>query len=88
MPKRLQLVALAYKGGSDSAPRVVAQAKGDLAERLLQKAKEANVYICEDSDLLVPLQNLPLGREIPKELYTSVAILFGILAKEKSKKNN
>jgi flagellar biosynthesis protein len=64
-------VALHYNG--NGAPRVVAKGGGDVAERIIETAREHNVPLQEDAALASTLARLDLGREIPRELYVAVA---------------
>lgn len=64
-------VALHYNGSG--APRVVAKGGGDVAERIIETAREHNVPLQEDAALASALSRLDLGREIPRELYVAVA---------------
>jgi flagellar biosynthesis protein len=64
-------VALHYSGSG--APRVVAKGGGDVAQRIIETAREHNVPLQEDAALASALSRLDLGREIPRELYVAVA---------------
>jgi flagellar biosynthesis protein len=64
-------VALHYNGRG--APRVVAKGGGELADRIIETAREHNVPLQEDAALASALSRLELGREIPRELYVAVA---------------
>ncbi len=66
-------VALQYKEARDRAPKISATGTGDVAKKILEVAKEANIPIQEDSDLIEVLAKIPLGEEIPPELYQAVA---------------
>ena len=70
--KPKQAVALAYDP-EDNAPRVVASGRGALAERIIEKAKESEVPVHEDSKLAETLSRLEIGDAIPPELYEAVA---------------
>lgn len=65
-------VALEYVPGEE-APKIIASGKGSLAERIIEKAKEADVPIYEDSKLANTLSKLEIGDMIPPELYNVVA---------------
>lgn len=65
-------VALRYMPG-DEAPQVIASGKGILAEKILEKAKEADVPVYEDEKLANTLSKLEIGDMIPPELYGVVA---------------
>lgn len=70
--KPKQAIALEYDP-SDEAPRVIASGKGALAERIIEKAKEADVPIHRDDKLADTLSRLEIGDMIPPELYEVVA---------------
>ena len=67
-----QAVALEYDP-SDEAPKIVATGKGKVAERIIEKAKEANVPVHKDDKLASTLSKLDIGDFIPPELYEVVA---------------
>lgn len=75
---RREAVALAYREG-DFAPRVVAKGSGLLADRILERAKEAGVYVHESRDLLALLMKVDLDKSIPAQLYVAVAELLAWL---------
>ena len=64
-------VALHYSGSG--APRVVAKGGGQVADRIIETAREHKVPLQEDAALASALARLELGREIPRELYVAVA---------------
>ena len=65
-------VALEYDP-NDEAPRIIATGKGALAERIIEKAKEADVPLHQDNELADTLSRLDIGEMIPPELYEVVA---------------
>ncbi len=65
-------VALEYDP-NDEAPRIIATGKGALAERIIEKAKEADVPVHRDDKLADTLSRLDIGEMIPPELYEVVA---------------
>ena len=65
-------VALGYEPG-DTAPRIIAAGKGELAQRIIEKAKEADVPLHKDEKLAATLSKLEIGDTIPPELYEVVA---------------
>lgn len=65
-------VALAYEVG-DTAPKILATGKGELAERIIEKGKESNVPLYKDNKLANTLSKLEIGDAIPPELYEVVA---------------
>jgi len=70
--KPKQAIALDYNP-NDDAPTVVAAGKGALAERIIEKAKEANVPVYQDTKLANTLSKLDIGDMIPPELFEVVA---------------
>lgn len=64
-------VALHYDG--QGAPRLVAKGRGEVAERILEVAREHGVPLHEDPALARALARLELGEEIPRALYQAVA---------------
>jgi len=67
-----QAVALSYDPEED-APKVIASGRGALAERIIERAKEANVAVHRDDKLADTLSRLEIGDMIPPELYEVVA---------------
>jgi flagellar biosynthesis protein len=64
-------IALYYDG--ENAPNVAAKGTGPLAERILQLAREHGVPTHEDETLTRLLMQVPLGEEIPPQMYVAVA---------------
>ena len=74
-------VALSYD--SIGAPKVTASGEGVVADAILERAREFNVPVIEDPKLAHLLSTVPLGEEIPVELYQAIAeILVFILRLE------
>ncbi len=81
IPKKA--VALSYDG--ITAPILSAKGAGEFAEEIIAMAKEHNIPIREEPDLVGLLARLKLGEEIPGELYVAVAetIAFAYMIKAK-----
>ena len=78
-------VALEYDP-EEAAPRVIASGKGLLAEKIIEKAKEAKVPVHQDNKLADTLSKLEIGEMIPPELYGVVAeVLVFVDAMDKIK---
>lgn len=77
--KLKKAAALSYEQG-EAAPRVTALGRGEVAERIIQTAKENNVPIFENSGLVDTLLQLDLGEQIPPELYGIVAEVLVFVA--------
>ncbi len=71
--KTRKAVALSYDEQKATAPRVLASGSGLVAETILQRAEEAGIHIRKDPDLIELLANVPVGEEIPPELYQAIA---------------
>ena len=69
-------VAMRYSSQTDNAPRVVAKGGGYIAEKILEIARQNNIPIHEDPDLLEILAKVDIMEEIPPELYKVVAELL------------
>ncbi|MDZ5474357.1 EscU/YscU/HrcU family type III secretion system export apparatus switch protein [Bacillus sp. 31A1R] len=78
---RKEAIALSYDQRKHDSPRVVAKGKGIVAENILEKAKENNVPIQEDSSLVELLSKLEINENIPEELYQAVAEVFAFIYK-------
>lgn len=71
--------ALGYDPETDGAPRLLAKGRGEIAERIVALAREHDIPIREDRDLVAVLAQLDLNREIPPELYRAVAELLAFV---------
>lgn len=71
-------VALAY-GENDAAPRVVAKGKGQIAQTIIERAREAGVYVHQSPELVSLLMQVDLDQRIPAQLYVAVAELLAWL---------
>ena len=72
-------VALRYKRGNDSAPKVTAKGRGALADKILAVARENNIPIRQDKALLDALYRLEINEEIPEELYRVIAEVLAFI---------
>jgi flagellar biosynthesis protein len=71
-------VALAYHE-EDGAPKVVAKGRGLLAQAILDRAREAGVYVHESPELVALLMQVDVDTRIPPQLYVAVAELLAWL---------
>lgn len=71
-------VALAYQTGQ-AAPKVVAKGRGLLAQAIIERAKDAGVYVHESPELVSMLMQVDLDQNIPPQLYLAVAELLAWL---------
>lgn len=67
-----QKVAITLEYDGESAPKVTAKGAGTLAEQIIKIAKENNIPITEDHDLVQLLSQVELDHEIPELLYEAV----------------
>lgn len=72
-------VALKYQLGEDRAPRVTAKGKGHIADKIMEVAREHNIPMHEDRDLVQVLEALDLDTEIPPELFRAVAEVLAFI---------
>ena len=80
MPERpvLKAAALRYPAWAD-APFIAAKAKGALAERLVEIARQNDVPVVKAADLTDVLTLQEVGDYIPPETYEVLAGIFALL---------
>ena len=71
--------ALGYDPSKTDAPKLMAKGQGDIADKIIELAKEHNTPIREDRDLVAVLAKLDLDQEIPPELYHTIAELLAFV---------
>ncbi|CAM4038153.1 EscU/YscU/HrcU family type III secretion system export apparatus switch protein [Lederbergia lenta] len=76
---KIEAIALKYQQGTQEAPMVIAKGKGIVAENILEKAKENEIPIQQDSTLVGLLSQLNMNETIPEELYKAVAEVFAFV---------
>jgi flagellar biosynthesis protein len=86
-PLKKSALAVHYDKIKDNAPRVVAKGKGSIAEKIIELARENNIPIHEDPDLIEVLSKLDLGQEIPPELYKLIAEVLVYVYRSNNKVN-
>ncbi len=85
-PKKVkEAAALRYSPENNKAPMLVAMGKGEVAENIIEKARESNIPVYQDENLAHSLNMLRLGDEIPAELYGVVAEILVFVSKMDSK---
>ena len=72
----IKAVALKYKAYEDLAPKVIAKGKGELAKKIIEKAKEFDVPLFQNETLADMLLNVEVGEEIPPQMYNAVVEVF------------
>jgi flagellar biosynthesis protein len=71
-PERPSAIALSYRAGQH-APKVVAKGYGLMAERIVEQARGAGVFVHDSPELVQLLMRLDLDEHIPETLYRAVA---------------
>ena len=66
-------VALKYDVENNKAPKLVAKGRGHVAENIMEAARKGQVPVYQNKSLVNMLMALELDKEIPTELYTTVA---------------
>jgi FlhB-like protein len=75
---KAKAAALKYPKGAD-APFITAKAKGDLAARILETARECGIPVIADENLADALVLAEIGDFIPPETYEAMAAIFAFL---------
>lgn len=84
-----QAVALKYDMERDSAPKVVAKGRGHVAENIMAAAQKNSIPVYQNKTLVSMLMALEIDREIPPELYRTIAEVMAYVYRidKKAKKN-
>jgi flagellar biosynthesis protein len=77
-------VALKYQRANDPAPRIVAKGDGEIAEQILELARQHGVAIREDPDLVQLLSTVELETQIPVEAFVAVAEILAYVYRAKT----
>ena len=72
-------VAWQYEMGKDRAPRVTAKGRGHIADKIIEVAKEHNIPLHEDKEMIQVLDALDLDTEIPGELFRAAAEVLAFI---------
>ena len=72
-------VALKYDIDKDNAPKITAKGKGETASNIIKIAKENNIPIKKDEDLIELLSQIDIDKEIPDSMYKAVAEIFSFI---------
>lgn len=83
-------VALKYLRDKHAAPVVSAKGKGYMAQQIIELAKQYNIEIREDRDLVHMLEKLDIDTPIPLEAYAAVAEILSYVyrANDAAKRKN
>ena len=74
-------VSRRYDSANDLAPRLTSKGKGLVAENIIALAREHNIPIKEDPDLVEVLSQVEVDQEIPPAVYHVVAELLAFVYK-------
>ncbi len=80
-------VALKYDILKDNAPKITAKGKGETASNIIKIAKENNIPIKKDEDLVELLSQINIDKEIPDSMYKAVAEIFSFIYDLSNNKN-
>lgn len=79
--KTRRAAALKYEHGKQAAPQLIAKGDGELADKILEVAKEHSIPIHEDPALVEILSKMDLLEQIPPECYRVVAEILAFIYK-------
>ena len=87
--KKQHKIAVALEYDGHNAPLVTAKGIGEVAEKILQIAKQQGIPLQQDMELVEILSQINLGDEIPENLYRAVAevIAFAYIIRGKFPEN-
>lgn len=80
--------ALKYDIDKDNAPKIVAKGQAEVAKNIIKIAKENELPIKKDEDLIELLSKLDIDKEIPADMYKAVAEIFSFIYDLTKKDNN
>jgi len=83
--KRDLAIALEYNKDSDDAPKVVAKGYGEIANRIVDLAKDNDIIIETNPMLAEALSGVELDQTIPIELFEAVAEVIGFVLRAQNK---
>ncbi len=77
-------VALKYDKQTQNAPKVIASGKGEIASKIIEKAKEFDISIFQNETLVNSLIDIDLDKEVPPKLYEALVEVFIWLSKQEN----
>ena len=83
-----KVAAIGYDPEKDTAPKVLATGRGDLAEQIIKLAKAHGIEIKEDKDLAEILSSMDIESNIPIEAYGAVAEILSYIYKHSKNKRD
>jgi flagellar biosynthesis protein len=85
-PQVKTAVALGYDPAKDVAPRVIASGQGEIADKIIEIARQNQIPVRDDDILAQALSQVELDQVIPPELYTVVAEVLAFVYRLRKKK--
>ena len=82
---RKKAFALSYAPPEDAAPKLTAKGQGLVAEKIIEVARNNNIPIRDDPELVDILSILDLDQEIPPKVYQVVAEILAFVYSLKGK---
>ncbi len=76
---RMRAGALRFRPDEEGAPRLLARGKGALAAEIIETARRSGVPVMSDPALAESLAELPVGKEVPENLYRALAGVFALV---------
>ncbi len=71
--------ALGYDIEKDNAPKILARGRGEIAQKIIEKAQEEEIPIHSDKDIVKVLVKMDIGQEIPPQLYRAIAEILSFI---------
>lgn len=68
-----------YDSEHGGTPNVVAQGKGQIAQKIIELAKQNDIPMQEDASLVSSLLDIDLGDSVPPQLYAVIAEILILL---------
>ncbi|PIP02308.1 MAG: flagellar biosynthesis protein FlhB [Zetaproteobacteria bacterium CG12_big_fil_rev_8_21_14_0_65_54_13] len=77
--RKHQAIALNWNPYLDAAPKITAKGSGLLADEIIRLAREHNIPIREDQDLVQIFSQLDIGASVPAEVHTAIAEILAYI---------
>jgi len=77
--KQNKAIALKWDPYLDEAPSLAARGSGFLADEIIRLARENNIPIREDRDLVQIFSLLDIGADIPADVHTAIAEILAFI---------
>ncbi len=77
--KQHKAIALKWDPYLDDAPSLAARGSGFLADEIIRLARENNIPIREDRDLVQIFSLLDIGASIPADVHTAIAEILAFI---------